>query len=50
MIKTFGSFEKLMETFTQRSVGIMGSGWGWLVLDKDGNLLITETANQETVS
>jgi len=45
--KTFGSFEAFKEAFTKAAVGRFGSGWAWLVLDKDGNLAVTSTPNQD---
>ncbi|GGA57027.1 superoxide dismutase [Mn] [Kroppenstedtia guangzhouensis] len=43
----FGSFEKFQEQFTNAAVGRFGSGWAWLVLDKDGSLAVTSTPNQD---
>ena len=42
---TFGSFEKFVEAFTQAAVTLFGSGWAWLVKDKDGKLKILQTGN-----
>jgi Fe-Mn family superoxide dismutase len=44
---TFGSFANFKEQFTAAAVGRFGSGWAWLVLDKDGKLVITSTPNQD---
>ncbi|WEV60190.1 superoxide dismutase [Streptococcaceae bacterium ESL0729] len=46
--ETFGSFEDFKEAFKQAAVGRFGSGWAWLVVDEDGNLKITSTANQDS--
>lgn len=46
--KTFGTFENFKNDFTKRALGIFGSGWAWLVLDKNNNLRITTTQNQDT--
>jgi Fe-Mn family superoxide dismutase len=46
--KSFGSFEKLMEQFTQAGLTRFGSGWAWLIAAKDGSLSITSTPNQDT--
>lgn len=45
---TFGSFETLKEKLTAASMGQFGSGWGWLVVGKDGALAVTNTPNQDT--
>ncbi|VFJ13035.1 Superoxide dismutase [Mn] [Candidatus Nitrosocosmicus franklandus] len=34
---TFGSFSSFKEKFTTSTVGIQGSGWGWLVFDPENN-------------
>jgi len=43
--KTFGSFAQFKEKFTQTSVTTFGSGWGWLVKNKDGSLALASTSN-----
>ena len=43
--KEFGSFEAFKEKFTQAAAGLFGSGWAWLVLDKDRRLMITQESN-----
>lgn len=48
IIKAFGSFKDFQEQFTQTAIGTFGSGWAWLVADKDGNLKITSTSNAGT--
>lgn len=40
----YGSFEKFQEEFTEKSLGIFGSGWTWLQPD----LEIITTANQDS--
>ncbi len=45
--KDFGSFDKFAELFKQAGVGQFGSGWAWLVLDKDGTLKVTKTPNAD---
>jgi Fe-Mn family superoxide dismutase len=47
IVEDFGSFEKFAETFKQAGVGQFGSGWAWLVLDKDGSLKVTKTPNAD---
>jgi len=45
--KTFGSFDKFKEEFTNAGLKRFGSGWAWLVLDKE-KLVVMSTANQDT--
>ena len=45
--ETFESFEKFKEKFSAASVSRFGSGWAWLTIDKNGNLLIESTPNQD---
>lgn len=44
----FGSFEAFKEAFGKAALARFGSGWAWLVLDKDGELAIVSTANQDS--
>jgi Fe-Mn family superoxide dismutase len=49
--KDFGSFEAFKEKFTAATVGIQGSGWGWLGYRKDlKKLEIAACANQDPLS
>ena len=41
----YGTFEKFKETFTQTAVNTFGSGWAWLVKNKDGSLEVLSTSN-----
>jgi superoxide dismutase, Fe-Mn family len=43
----FGSFDAFKDEFKAMAVGRFGSGWTWLVLDKSGNLKITNTVNAD---
>ena len=43
----FGSFDKFVEEFKNAGATQFGSGWAWLVLDKDGKLKVTKTGNAE---
>ena len=42
---SFGSVEKFKELFSAAGATQFGSGWCWLVKDKDNNLKITKTEN-----
>ena len=42
---SFGSVEKFKELFSAAGASQFGSGWCWLVKDKDNNLKITKTEN-----
>ncbi len=46
--KKWGSFDSFKETFTKVAVGTFGSGWAWLVQNKDGTLDIVSTSNAQT--
>ncbi len=43
--RTFGSFEKFKEEFTKCAVTTFGSGWAWLVKNKNGSLELVSTSN-----
>ncbi len=44
--KSFGSFDAFKKEFEKAGATQFGSGWAWLSVDKDGNLFISSTANQ----
>ncbi len=43
--KDFGKFEKFVENFSGAAATVFGSGWAWLVLDQEGDLVITQESN-----
>ncbi len=43
-----GGYDKFKEDFTKAATTRFGSGWAWLVVDKDGKLAITSTPNQDS--
>lgn len=45
--KDFGSFAEFVTAFKQAGATQFGSGWAWLVLDKDGSLKVTKTPNAD---
>jgi len=45
--RDFGSFEKFSEAFSQAGATQFGSGWAWLVVDKDKKLQVTKTPNAD---
>ncbi|GAB1375023.1 superoxide dismutase [Bacteroidales bacterium] len=47
IMKTFGSMDELKKQFTDAGKTRFGSGWAWLSVDKDGNLFVSSTPNQD---
>lgn len=45
---TFGGFDAFKEKFNQAATTRFGSGWAWLVMDRNGNLQVISTANQDS--
>ena len=45
IVKDFGSFAAFKESFTKAAVTLFGSGWAWLVKNKDGKLEIVQESN-----
>ncbi len=43
--RDFGSFEEFKTKFSQAAATLFGSGWAWLVVDKDGKLSIVQEGN-----
>lgn len=48
IISSFTSLELFKEKFSQSAVSVFGSGWTWLVKDKENKLNIINTLNQDT--
>lgn len=46
--ENFGSVNNFIENFKNLALTFFGSGWIWLVLDKDNSLKIVPTSNQDT--
>ncbi len=44
--KAFGDFESFKTKFSQAAAGQFGSGWAWLLRDKDGKLAIEAMPNE----
>ena len=44
----FGSFDNFKKQFTTTALNQFGSGWAWLVMDKDKKLSIISTSNQDS--
>jgi len=47
IIDDFDSYENLIEELEKASINQFGSGWGWLILNKKGDLEVVSTLNQE---
>ena len=45
---TFGSFDNFKTAFTTAATTRFGSGWAWLVVNKEDKLEVMSTANQDT--
>lgn len=46
--KSFGSFDAFKEKFANAAATRFGSGWAWLVVNKNGELEVISTANQDS--
>lgn len=44
----FGSFDKFKEEFGKAAATRFGSGWAWLIVNKNNELEVVSTANQDT--
>lgn len=45
--KSFGSFEQFQTSFNEAAKARFGSGWAWLIWNKENGLQICSTANQD---
>jgi len=45
--KFFGTFEEFKEEFSNVAASRFGSGWAWLVLKNNGELVVTSSPNQD---
>ncbi len=43
----FGSFDAFKEEFKKAGITRFGSGWAWLVAQKDGSVAVSSTPNQD---
>ena len=43
--RDFGNLDELKRQMEEASIGLFGSGWAWLSLDKDGKLQISKESN-----
>jgi len=48
IIKVFGSFEQFKQQMNDAAKKRFGSGWAWLVVNAQGTLEVSSTANQDT--
>lgn len=46
--KTFGSFEQFKDAFSKSAASLFGSGWTWLIKNRDGSLAIENMGNAGT--
>jgi superoxide dismutase, Fe-Mn family len=44
----FGSYENFVKLWSEAGIGQFGSGWVWLVADKDGKLSIEKSSNADS--
>lgn len=45
---TFGSFDAFHDLFVKAALTRFGSGWAWLVVNANGELAVTSSANQDS--
>lgn len=44
----FGRFDGFKEAFTKAALNRFGSGWAWLSVDAENNLIVEDSANQDS--
>jgi Fe-Mn family superoxide dismutase len=44
----FGSFDRFRAQFVEAAVGVFGTGWAWLVQERDGRIAIRSTEDART--
>jgi Fe-Mn family superoxide dismutase len=44
----FGNYATFQEQFTKAALGVFGSGWAWLSVDPNKQLIIESTPNQDS--
>lgn len=47
IIKSFGTYDNFKTAFEKAATTRFGSGWAWLAVDKNKNLFISSTPNQD---
>jgi Fe-Mn family superoxide dismutase len=46
--ESFGSFEEFKKEFSAASLRVFGSGWAWLTITPDGEMVIETSPNQDS--
>lgn len=46
--KSFGTFAQFQDLFNAQAKSVFGSGWAWLSIDKNGELVVTALPNQDS--
>ncbi len=46
--RELGGLDAFKQAFTQAALSRFGSGWAWLVVDKEGKLQVESSANQDS--
>lgn len=48
LVENFGSFDAFKKKFTDAAVSVFGSGWAWLVVEKNNKLQVIALPNQDS--